>query len=172
LLSFSSSNPDLENFKNNFLKKYENKKIPLSLALDSELGIGYAGRTQQDAGSGEFIDNLAIVIGNNPSAMTQNHLQRLSLTKYEEWHRLNLEQIEIEEKDLKNFEDLSKKNVFSNSWYLMGSLFPKEGKLDQEHFTFDISALNGNSGVNLLGRFAHGDEKINEFIKEILLKEE
>src|SRR5690606_24534681 len=61
LLSFSSSNPDLENFKNNFLKKYENKKIPLSLALDSELGIGYAGRTQQDAGSGEFIDNLAIV---------------------------------------------------------------------------------------------------------------
>src|SRR5690606_12399012 len=107
LLSFSSSNPDLENFKNNFLKKYENKKIPLSLALDSELGIGDAGRTQQDAGSGEFIDNLAIVIGNIPSAMTQNHLQRLSLTKYEEWHRLNLEQIEIEEKDLKNFEDLS-----------------------------------------------------------------
>ena len=172
LLSFSSPNPDLENFKTKFLKKYEDKQIPLSLALDSELGIGYAGKTQEDVANGEFIDNLAIVIGNNSSTMNQNHLQRLSLTKYEEWHRLNLDQIEIKEEDLKSFEELSKKNTFSNSWHLMGSLLSKEGKLDQEHFTFDISALSVNSGANLLGRFAHGDEKINEFVKEILLKEE
>lgn len=173
LLSFTNLNPDLENFKKEFYKKYEDREIPLSLALDSESGIGYAGKTQEDAGSGEFIDNLAVVLGgNNSFKIEQNHLNRLSLAKYEEWHNLNLDKIEIKEDELKDFENLSKNMNFSYSWYLMGSLLSKDGKLDHNNFTFNISTLGGTSGGNLLGRFAHGDEKINKFVKEILLKEE
>ena len=173
LLSFSSSNPDLDNFKKEFYKKYEDTEIPLSFALDSELGIGYAGKTQGDAGNGEFIDNLAIVLGgNNVSRIEQNHLNSLSLSKYEEWHKLNLDKIELKEADLKGFENFSKNMTFSDSSYLMGCLLSKDGKLDQDNFMFDVSSIGGTSGGNLLGRFAHGDEDTYKFVKEILLKEE
>jgi len=173
LLSVSNPNPDLENFKNTFLKKYEDRQIPLALALDSELGIAYAGKTQEDTGNGEFIDNLAIVLGKSTgSRIEQNHLNILSLAKYEEWHKLNLDKIEIKDADLKGFESISKKHNFSDSCYLMGSLLSKNGKLDSNNFTFDLSSLGGTSGGNLLGRFAHGDKNINNFVKEILSKEE
>lgn len=171
-LSISNPNPDLENFKNVFLKKYEDRQVPLALALDSELGIGYAGKTQEDTANGEFIDNLAIVLpGSIGSRIEQNHLNILSLAKYEEWQKLNLDKIEIKDEDLKDFESISQKHNFSDSCYIMGSLLSKNGKLDANNFTFDLSSLGGTSGGNLLGRFTHGDKNINNFVKEILLKE-
>ena len=173
LLSFAGSNPDLDNFKKEFYKKYEDTEIPLSLALDSELGISYAGKKQEDAGNGEFIDNLAIILGGKSSArIEQNHLNKLSLAKYEEWNKFNLDFIEINEEDLKEFKNISKKMNFSDSWYLMGSLLSKNNKLDYKNYTFDISSLVAFSGGNLLGRFAFGDEKINDFVNEITIKEE
>lgn len=172
VLSIPISNSDLENFKVDFFKKYESAEMPLSLVLDSELGIGYAGKKQEDVGRSEFIDDLVLALDqNNSLKVHQNHLNRLSLVKYEEWNKLNLDIVELNEDDLKSLEHLSSKMIFSESCYLIGSLLPKSQKLDCNNYTFDISALGGASGGILLGRFAYGDEEINNFLKEILLKE-
>ncbi len=172
-LSFTRRNIDLENFKTSFYKRYENTQVPLSLALDPELGIGYAGRIYDNSGNGEFIDELRVVVpGGNLSKPEPNHLQALSLTKYDLWQQTSTDFIEIKESDLKGFEQLSKKSTFSNSWYIKGSLLCKEGKLNHKNFIFDVSVIGGTSGANLLARFAHGDKNVDEIVKDIVKKEE
>jgi len=37
-----TTNPDLDNFKSAFIKRFDKQFVPLSIALDPELGIGYA----------------------------------------------------------------------------------------------------------------------------------
>ena len=173
LLARKSNNPDLSNFIADFQKKHEDAEIPLTIALDTDLGISYAGVGSDASGGGEVVDGLAIDGGAGGSNGTNfDYIQQFVFASYHDYLKNRKTPIEIKEEELNKFKKQAESFHFPRSMYLFGSLFKKDGLLGPENFTFDVNALGGPSGANLLGRFAHGDAEIEQFIREITAEEE
>lgn len=172
-LARENKNPELEDFKTRFYVRYEEKMMPLAIVLDADLGIGYAGVSDQSAGAGEWIDGLAVMGGAGTNAGdAMDYLQQFSLSKYQDWLANSKACIEISEEEIKAFREQTKSFKFPASMYLMGSLMKQNGQLDKEHFQFDLSGFGGPSAANLLGRFTHGDEQLCQLTRQILEREE
>ncbi|KIO77424.1 hypothetical protein TH53_09075 [Pedobacter lusitanus] len=171
-LSIILENKDLNNFRDKFLAKYELEEIPLAIALDAELGIGYGGSDQSAAGQNSLVDDLIIKDSSTRQLAKFGYIQQFVLNKHLDYIKNQKEFIEITEEELKSFKSLTTGFKFSNSLHLMGSLLKSEGKLDAENFTFELSSLGGTSSGSLLSRFTHGDVQLRDFTLDILKVEE
>ncbi|MBS1663683.1 MAG: lantibiotic dehydratase [Bacteroidetes bacterium] len=171
-LSRPITNPDLQDFKTRFFTRYEHAEVPLCLALDADLGVGYAGLRDELAGGGELIDDLPVAVGQGQGGGDFDYIQQFTLEKYNDWLLAGGDGIVIREEELAKFEKHVLPLRLPGNISLMGSLLGEDGKLDAEHFTFDLAGFMGSSGGNLLGRFAQGDAGIGDFVKDILKLEE
>ncbi len=171
-LSRKGKNAELDEFKTKFYSKYEDAEVPLSIALDADLGIGYAGVHDGSAGGGELIDDLAVGGGTMERMSTVDYIQDYTVSKYYDYLKNQKPFIEIDEDELKAFKKEVENHHFPNSMYLMGSLLKEDGLLNLEHFTFALTGFGGPSAGNLLGRFTHGNEQLCNYSREILKAEE
>jgi len=90
----------LSEFKNKFLKKFESAAVPLMIALDPELGIGY-GNFEREADGSDMFDflqsknthnglqqqlqqSLCNIISKNDASQEPIDLQNLSINSYEQ----------------------------------------------------------------------------------------
>ncbi|AMP99622.1 hypothetical protein AY601_2739 [Pedobacter cryoconitis] len=172
VLSISGEGRDLNTFKSKFSARYEFEEVPLSLALDAELGIGYAGSDQSSAGENSLVENLILKGPVAGKTINFDYIQEFVLNKHNDYLQHQKTVIEITEEELKAFKPRIAAYKFSNSLHLMGSLLKSDGKLDIENFIFELSSFGGTSSGNLLSRFAHGDQELCDFTKEILQEEE
>jgi thiopeptide-type bacteriocin biosynthesis protein len=171
-LSVQINNAELTSFRERFYARYEEMEIPLAIALDSELGIGYAGNRDGVVSGSDFIDDL-IVGGKSVSELREvNYIQGFAISKYHEWLDNKNSWIEITADELKGFSKQVTDYQFPVSMYLMGSLLKINGKLGPTDFQFDLETFSGPSAANLLGRFTHGNEELCTFTREIINKEE
>lgn len=153
----------LDKFKAAFYERYEDREIPLSIALDSEIGVGYV----QDQGSGDvnpLIDDLVF-----PTQLTKNHLKEIK------WNRVNA----IFQKKLI---DSFKENAYSitlndddfesfeANWDDLPDTISSIIELVEDKGSLKIKydGGGGSSSANLLGRFCHGDPKLYEYTKEMI----
>ncbi|SDX01309.1 thiopeptide-type bacteriocin biosynthesis domain-containing protein [Hydrobacter penzbergensis] len=174
-LTKSNSNADLNTFKENFKKRYDEQEIPLVIALDSDLGIGYSASVDRNNGGSEYIDDLAVTNAEkNRPQRSWDESQYFSLKLYEKYIRSQADSIEISEEDIKAHRFRKDSSDFAKSLFIMGHIFRKneEHSVDPENFMFWINGIGGSSAANLLGRFAHGDNQIENFVKTILEEEE
>lgn len=175
-LNRAMSKPDIDTFKTEFYKKYEDSEIPLNIAIDADLGIGYAGNSGGSVGDNAAIDDLMIgggrTGGGGGQQMNIDYIVHLSQKKYLTWIEHKTGVIELTPEDLKPFEQNKKASKFSESAAIFGSLHQTEGLLDKEHFLFELSSNGGPSGANLLGRFALGDPKVEALCRDITKREE
>ena len=172
VFSRKNNNPDLEEFKTKFHQKYEDLEIPLFIALDTDIGIGYAGINAISEGECEIIDDILLYKQQNTSADFDS-LQQMSLLKYEDYIVNNKTYIEIKEEDIEGYKNI---NIIDHtlpfSMFLIGNLLRSNEKLNAKEFFFSLSAWGGPSAANLLGRFTQGDEKLTNVIREIISHEE
>ncbi len=168
-----NKNPDLEKFKTRFQDRYDEEEIPINIALDADTGIGYAGVTDDAAGNGELINGLAAGL---PAKGRQTHVDPISefiLNKYQDFLKTRKQGIDIKEEELtEKLKKQTDKYVFPNSMFLMGNLLKKDGKLDADHFLFDLFVFGGPSAANLFGRFTHSDKELCRATRQILAEEE
>lgn len=165
-------NAELEDFKKNFYTRYEDGEVPLAIALDADLGIGYAGVRDESAGGGPLIDDVGYMGAGSGKGNDFDYIQQFTSKKYLDYLQHGKQQIEITEEELNAFKEQITNFRFPQSIHIMGSLLKKDGALSPEQFTFDLSGMGGPSAGNLLGRFTHGDEALRDFAKELLLQEE
>jgi len=163
---------DLQDFKTRFHARYEGAEVPLCLALDMDLGIGYAGLRDELAGGGELIDNLPVVAGQGQGGAPFDYIQQFTLAKYNDWALNGGDGIVIREEEIAVFDKHTTNLRLPGNMSLMGSLLGQDGRLDADHFRFDLAGFTGPSGVNLLGRFAQGDAGLGKFITDVLRFEE
>lgn len=167
-----NNNTELDRFKKKFLEKFGNKKIPLTIALDSDLGIGYAGIYENISGGNSLIDDIEYYTEAETKQSYKEYINDFTFNKYLEYINGNDEYIEISEAELNSFKINAESKRFPTSLYVMGGVMKKSNKLDEENFLFDLTSIGGPSGGNLLGRFTHGDKDLLDRTKEILLEEE
>lgn len=171
-LSRQVNNADLQDFKTRFHARYESAEVPLCLALDMDLGIGYAGLRDELAGGGELIDGLPVAAGQGQGGGPFNYIQQFTLAKYNDWALNGGDGIVIREEEIAAFDKHTTNLRFPGNMSLMGSLLGLDGKLDTDHFMFDLAGFMGPSGANLLGRFAQGDAGLCQFVTDVLRFEE
>ena len=162
-MSLPSANGNIEDFKRNFLKRFEQSEVPLNLLLDTETGIGY-GSKKEDAN--DLIDDL-------PLFGTKKRYERIIWTDVDTILQEKLinvlkngqQTITLTKEDFKelptNVNDLP--DTFSSILEIYKT------KEKQQIF---IRGISGASATYLLGRFAHGEEKLLASVKEIVSIEE
>lgn len=153
---------NLQGFRQRFYERYEDKEMPLLQVLDAETGIGYLQQTGRNPSV--LIDDIVPGQADEDPARdirwgkTQNWL----MSKLEEAVRNNRYEVNFDENDIKDF-----KPAWNN---LPPSVSVMFRTVNEEQLI--LESIGGSSAANLLARFAHGDEKINNIICDITKTEQ
>ncbi len=165
-----NDNRHLSEFIKLFLLKYESAEIPLALALDNDLGIGYAGTNDETTGGHDLIASLAMPVSEHANQPLQDYISHFTMQKYDDFISNNSSLIEVTDADLDKYRSRIAKSEFPTSMYIMGSLI-KKSNCDSSD-TFHFRGMGGPSGANIAGRFAYGNGEIRAFVDNIIMNEE
>lgn len=157
------SDTRLDTFKQDFFEKYGDREIPLLLALDSESGVGY--QSKDTTGINALLDGLRF---NNKDvspvkSIQWDRLQSCLLQLVAKSIKSGATSITISESDFPDI-DFSGKEV-SGTMAVMFSILGGDNKILFKN-------AGGSSAINILGRFAGGDPKVNSLAKEIATLEQ
>ena len=148
--------PNLTKFIQAFQSRYEETEIPLSIALDGELGLGYP----VSSGGGDInplINDMVFPVRNsNNMTMAQHPVDQILLHKYLETISKGDRIVELKDND---FEHLNFTHRMPDTISVMCSL------LDNDRIY--IKSIGGACAANLLGRFCHIDTSIASLVKDI-----
>lgn len=159
--------PSLAAFKKAFAERYEEQEIPLVIALDKDLGIGYPiDRNTED--SNPLIDDLVLPKPSAGDFINSDYIQTILLEKYTKALQNKENIIHITKEDfpqkLQNYENLP------DTLTIFCSLI-KENKETEEQI--DMKFIGGGaSGARLFSRFCHSSPDLFNFSQEITKKEQ
>lgn len=151
-------NKNLDDFKKRFYERYEDYEIPLLIALDTETGIGYPNTDNN--GVNELIDDVYASNSNTEHYdIKWNKFQTSLLNLITNSIKHNKKVIEIGDLDFTDidFSDEGLPHSLSIMFKVLNSTTQK----------ISMSSVGGSSAINLLGRFAGGNNQLNDIVKEI-----
>ena len=157
----STVNNNLLRFKENFIKRYESKEMPLLFVLDNELGLGYAKNTSGDICP--LIDDL--IIPQENSKLDTSGMPTIQSILMQKYHQSFQKIIELTDADI---------NGFRTTWNDLPPTFSVICQLlheDDNGRTVYIKSVHGMSATAWLGRFCHLDEQILNHTRAIAEKE-
>lgn len=165
-ISVQGSKTHLDKFRDSFYERYEEMEIPLALALDPETGISYTSN-QMANDFNPLIDDLPF------NAKSSSKKADLKFTEVDNIiHRKILNSIKnkefkvsVNDDDFKNVTNFNGNNLPSTISVLIEII--KEQ--DKEKIVF--GGWGGSSGANLIARFCHSDNRINEHVADIIAAE-
>lgn len=143
---------DLNNFKKQFQHKFEGNEVPLMVALDPELGIGY-GNLEQTANSEDLIEKLLLPL-NTPEK--ESIAKRYLLEQADNNCFNGVSEIELESL----FQKLPE-----NEMVRLANTFPALVKIVDDKII--LESMGGATANSLLGRFSVADESIENHCKDI-----
>ncbi|GAB4034279.1 lantibiotic dehydratase [Spirosoma gilvum] len=150
----------LSEFMSRFVEKYEEEEVPLVIALDPEIGVGYpAGQQKSDASPlVDGISQFGPSDGAQSVRIAKEH--QYLLHKLAEAQLSGAYQIDITEDDLRNIEPGHSQLPLTNT--AMFSVIREEGR---EKLV--LHSFGGSTGTYFLGRFGHTDESVLKLLREI-----
>lgn len=160
----------LAQFKADFQERYQEQEVPLVLALDDEVGIGFERKDQPDAVPEPLLENIDFSAADEEPTVKAHRAELILLRKLQE---LDREQKTTLELDAKLLEALQTKNplplpdAFAVMLQIIG---PASAK--REKCSLFLQGVTGPSGAQLLGRFCPADEQLTMFVKGHLREEE
>ena len=161
----NKENDNLINFKKAFQKRYETREMPLSVVLDSELGIGYLQNIKMND-THPILDEFSLI-------------NRSKATIYsEEWSEIDY----ILEKKLKsaisNYQDViilqdSDFNPLETQSQNIPDTFSVmvEVLCENDKEIIAIESSGNYSAAKLIGRFCNGNKAIHNLANQIVTKE-
>ncbi|WP_299433434.1 lantibiotic dehydratase family protein [uncultured Aquimarina sp.] len=162
-LTLPSKETYISRFKSAFYERYESREVPLSKALDVELGIGFL----QDKDSGDvsqIIDDLVLPYKQEKNVVKEVKWSPVHSILHEKLIECIKQQQTILVLNDKDFND------FEENWEDIPDTISSMIELVNIDNTEKIimSSCGGSSAANLLGRFCHGDEDLDTYTKEII----
>ncbi|WP_378187574.1 lantibiotic dehydratase family protein [Aquimarina sp. W85] len=157
----------LTEFKKRFYAKFEDEKIPLSLALDVETGVGYGFLKEDDYDVSPLLNDLNLSLSSN-----KQYHKKIKWTPTDEF--LNSKLIALGTQALElvlTDQDLEK---FEENWENLPPSFTAIVHLlnnESEHPLINMSHVGGPSATYLLGRFTQADQDIDRLLKKITEQE-
>lgn len=159
------NNEMLKNFQQRFSERYEDREVPLLEVLDPDLGIGYSDSYESNNIS-PLVDDLFL-----PNKMGVNNeyitpFQSLLFKKVSTCISNNQTEITLGNQDVKDFN--SNWDDLPPTIYTMFEIIRSKS----DDILIKLNYFGGSCGANLLGRFAYADKSINQFVGDIIQKEQ
>jgi thiopeptide-type bacteriocin biosynthesis protein len=159
----------LEQFRQQFLERYESREVALTEALDDEMGVGYHHRSRPGTA---LLDGLGMpeeTPAPEPVGGPERHLLRMVAAAAAEGRQA----IELSPADL---DRLARANArpLPDAFALMATVAgaPAGGAVDAGALRVLLLSLSGPSGAILLGRFCHADPALRAAVEDHLRAEE
>lgn len=164
-INFGNQKNIIDQFKQAFHNRYEDREVSLMEVLDPEIGIGYPIKN----GVGDLsplLNDFCMPNQNKPTTdFHQNAFMTLLLKKTVEAYKQNSNEIELYDDEVKEtnkgWEDLPP------TLYSIFNIL----RTDTESPLIHVHGFFGVSGAQILTRFAHTDTQINKIVNEITVKE-
>jgi thiopeptide-type bacteriocin biosynthesis protein len=157
----------LTRFREVFVKRYEEREVPLVEALDDDAGIGFP--VNQSPAS-PLLQGLSFPPEPDPRVWLERDdflLRKLTETHLQGSQELVLEKGELEALAAK--EPLPLPDAFAVTAVLAAG---SQEALDQGDFRVLLEGAGGPSGARLLGRFCHADPSLKQEVERHLRAEE
>ncbi|HLJ26939.1 MAG TPA: lantibiotic dehydratase [Candidatus Angelobacter sp.] len=166
-----SSPPDpFKGFKEDFHERYQDQAVPLLLALDDEVGIGFERKEGPEVAPEPLIDDIDFSGADEDSTFKARKSEFILMRKLEELAEQKKTTLELDKKlleALRTENPLPLPQAFAVIGHLIGSANAQENKL-----SFHLQGVSGPSGALLLGRFCHADERLTACVQRHLRAEE
>ncbi|WP_312335898.1 lantibiotic dehydratase [Sphingobacterium sp.] len=162
---------DFDRFRAAFSDKYEDRMIPLTTALDPDTGIGYGRQEGVYHITDEILGGVKNIASTGEKKYGDHHYQDLVIEKFVESAKSHFTEIQLTSKDLDHIAKQRKQttNAIPASFYAMGNLLSSS---HEANLCFNLGTIGGSSSGNLISRFAHLDEKLNNKLKESANREQ
>lgn len=148
---------ELNDFKNKFVQKYDQREIPLLEALDADLSIGYGNAREQYKHNNpllKFMDGVsdtAIIKKNRLSDVIAKNL-------FSSNNQIELPQIDKKDREYKIIE-----GKLSPTSFIFGNLILEQSKsIGDEEFYFVLKAWSGPTSNTLMSRFGYMDTSLQD----------
>jgi hypothetical protein len=157
-------NPLLERFKTRFARRYGDMEVPLNLVMDAEAGIAYIPEDNR-SGNSPLTEGLELPF--QDQAVTELEWSKTDTYLYKLHQEALMEdkyELEINESDLADLPETTHRlpKTISMLVQILG-----ENARDQSKRNMHIKSAGGNSAINLAGRFAYLDHKLEDCLKEM-----
>lgn len=166
--NFSES---LDTFRRKFYERYEETEVPLAIALDNEVGIGYADFALNRAGVASLVEDI-VPTTQSIQEVLWIYWKKFTLKKYSQALQSQAYEINITEKDLEllaqNHTEFS--TPLHSTFFVFGSILADVSSKD--NYCFYLKNMSGASATTILGRFGNGDEQLTEKLRECVSYEE
>lgn len=148
-----------ERFKDDFLSKFGEKKVPLLRALDPENGINYGTLSPEQMDKSPLLADLAFPAFANSNAIELSNNEYFLLDKINQTIASGEHKISIWEKDI---------SVSSRQKRFLPTL-PVSFSIYEENNSplIHLHCVGQSSGINTLARFSEQDEKILETLQQV-----
>ncbi|ADB40682.1 lantibiotic dehydratase [Spirosoma linguale] len=158
-------NPQMQQFIKRFAERYGDQEVPLTEALDVEMGVGYGAMADAQADFAGFIDRLPL---EQPQAKGltvewDNRLHNLLAQKILAAYQTGSDVISLSEKDIHQLTSATKNQAPYNTYSCGFSLF----KDDAGQPVVLINGYGNHTGAALIGRFCHTDPQIHALAQHI-----
>ena len=167
-------NYNLSTFREKFLSKFGTKEVPLAVALDSEVGVGYGLNVNGTSDFLPLLDGLAIPGSSKSTSLRWDEFTRLKYKLITTAKTEKKEVVQITDLDLSEFSSgkyLSKS--LPESAYACGTILSASpNHFDNRDYKFFLRAFMGPSAANLLGRFAQKNKSLTVNLFKCLKEEE
>jgi len=163
-INFVSKNDTLDKFRQDFYNRYEEKEIPLMEALDSELGLGYPSKSK-DGDPSPLVEDFSLPQKEEVNPFFSNKFHTMLYEKAFDCLSQNKKELVLTDDDIKDF-DLNWNDMPATMYTVFEII-----RANPNNILIKLDFFTGN-GARLLARFAHVDEKMDIFIREITLKEQ
>lgn len=151
-------------FRNAFRDRFEGREVPLTEALDSVDGIGYADARPGLCEHLPLLEDLSFP-GNPQELSYQEATGRLKENLVERALLENSQVVKLTEGDLKGIGTAG--GPGSEGLYWLGSFLARSaGDLDRGDFLFLARSIGGPSGLELLGRFCQSDPALGRYVQQ------
>lgn len=159
----------LDKFKKRFEERYDTSEVPLSIALDLEIGVGFALNEGENEIFDNFLQGFKIFNENKRESQTLEWGVKESflLNKLVKAQKENQYEITILDKEVENFK--TNWNDLPNSLSIMGSILVSDES--HKYRKILIKSVTGYA-THLIGRFTHLDSKIKNWACDIARKEQ
>jgi thiopeptide-type bacteriocin biosynthesis protein len=157
---------DLQTFKQQFLQQYDQREIPLMMALDSESGIGYGIFSGDNSSYTPLIDDLIMPAGKKKDTLHWNAQTKFVLQQFLTAQQQQATVIHITDAHLDELRAAVDAPVLPPFLSVLGSLLATDAAaLDSGDFKMLLKSCNGPNVLALLGRFATGDAELQTKLK-------
>lgn len=155
----------LQKFCEAYYERYGEQEMPLAEVLDTETGIGFP--TGQIKGAiAPLVDDIPIQSIENSQSIEWTAVDTFLLKEYEKALKSNAYEIELNEKELLKLEK-PQGNLPSTFSAMASVVYLENGK---EYIS--INSVGGAGASQLLARFCHADEKIEQLCNTISMQEQ